>query len=420
MHHSVDGDIRLPCCRHPYGGPSHGPEVRHSVDPWNDFLYVAGRLVATPAGIDKLHALFRLPRFIDRFQEVPDFADQGVIPGTDDVHVYTFANGRPGRRDPALVCLAIAVEEGLSDHVAVDHVLTPAGHANFYAARSPESTLELVAPQHPVASDCLVGVVDVGFHDFGMPQRSHTENPVIDDGPVVGGATLTAEVGHGEWVAWLVSCYVPPNQITARWVGQILIDPDPGNVAHHVVTTDSYLAESISGTHENIVTLTFGGPVGTSLLATKSALENLPPGVLVVAAIGNDGKRQTIYPAAFPTVLAVGASQSCRGARWRIAPYNNRFLGIDVYAPGEHVVPFVAGDFMAPLGCSTDEPGYDPGSELRNFAADAASIAGTSFAVPVVAGVLAQHCNPNGNARAAALSTLYQLRQQLPGFIFPY
>ncbi|MGF1735024.1 S8 family serine peptidase [Photobacterium satsumensis] len=54
-------------------------------------------------------------------------------------------------------------------------------------------------------------------------------------------------------------------------------------------------------------------------------------GVVVVAAAGNDGFRKNVsYPAIYPTVIAVGATDYNNG----LASYSNRGKGLDIVAPG--------------------------------------------------------------------------------------
>lgn len=54
-------------------------------------------------------------------------------------------------------------------------------------------------------------------------------------------------------------------------------------------------------------------------------------GVTVVAAAGNDGNRRNVsYPAAYPSVIAVGATD----LRDQLAPYSNRGRLLDMVAPG--------------------------------------------------------------------------------------
>ena len=91
-------------------------------------------------------------------------------------------------------------------------------------------------------------------------------------------------------------------------------------------------------------------------------------GVLVVAAAGNGGRSDPVYPAAYDGVLAVGSTDA---DGTRTSPFSNRGPWVDLMAPGESV-----------LSTATTTGGY-------------ASYDGTSFASPLVAGaaalVLATH-----------------------------
>ena len=57
-------------------------------------------------------------------------------------------------------------------------------------------------------------------------------------------------------------------------------------------------------------------------------------GVLVVAATGNQGLDVVSWPAASPVTLAVGSFCMDTGGDWRVAPYSNHGLEVDVLAPG--------------------------------------------------------------------------------------
>ena len=58
-------------------------------------------------------------------------------------------------------------------------------------------------------------------------------------------------------------------------------------------------------------------------------------GVIIVASSGNDGKRKSVdYPARYPQTISVGATNRLR----RVAPFSNRGLHIDIYAPGDKIV----------------------------------------------------------------------------------
>jgi len=78
-----------------------------------------------------------------------------------------------------------------------------------------------------------------------------------------------------------------------------------------------------------VINLSLGGPSASETV--RRALDRAEAaGVVVVAAAGNDGERRIDYPAAFPTVIAVGAVD----ARKQLTPYSNFGPELDLVAPG--------------------------------------------------------------------------------------
>ncbi len=78
-----------------------------------------------------------------------------------------------------------------------------------------------------------------------------------------------------------------------------------------------------------VINLSLGGSSGSE--AVRRALDRAEAaGVVVVAAAGNDGERRIDFPAAFPSVIAVGALD----ARKERAAYSNFGPELDVMAPG--------------------------------------------------------------------------------------
>ena len=115
-------------------------------------------------------------------------------------------------------------------------------------------------------------------------------------------------------------------------------------------------------------------------------------GVPVVAPAGNDGASSLAVPAAYPHVLAVGATDESGGR----APFSNLGSGLDVAAPGTGLVT------AAPnVLCST---GYG-------------SFTGTSFSAPIVAGaaamLLAKHPGLDG-LQLADMLRLHGVRSPAP------
>ncbi len=122
-----------------------------------------------------------------------------------------------------------------------------------------------------------------------------------------------------------------------------------------------------------VVNLSLGGPESSS--AEQNAVEALlHDGRSVVASSGNDGNYLPQYPASYPGVLAVGATDAA-GNVTTFSSYGK----VDVVAPGQ--------------GVTVD----DPSGSTR-------LVDGTSFASPIVAGVIA--LGPAAGSQAALRNRL--------------
>jgi len=98
-------------------------------------------------------------------------------------------------------------------------------------------------------------------------------------------------------------------------------------------------------------------------------------GTVVVASAGNDASCRPSWPAALPGVVSVGALSP-----WGVAPFTNYGSWVRACAPGVGVISrFFTG-----------------GGVVKDYGAGWAAWSGTSFAAPIVAGVLAHSVNVDG------------------------
>jgi subtilisin family serine protease len=101
-----------------------------------------------------------------------------------------------------------------------------------------------------------------------------------------------------------------------------------------------------------VINLSLGGPADSAMLgaAVDYALAH---GAVVVAAGGNDGREQPVYPAAYPDVIGVAALDADNGI-WSGSSSGSH---IDVAAPGSHILSTgLGGGYVQASGTSAATP----------------------------------------------------------------
>lgn len=131
--------------------------------------------------------------------------------------------------------------------------------------------------------------------------------------------------------------------------------------------TDSTVASGVRWAVDHgadIVTMSLGVDGSSSVLSSAISYAS-NRGVVAVAASGNDGASYVSYPAAYPSVIAVGAVDDTNHR----ASFSNYGTGLDVMAPGVQI-------YSTQGGSATPNGAYQ-------------YLSGTSTAAPFVAGVAA-------------------------------
>jgi subtilase family protein len=267
-------------------------------------------------------------------------------------------------------------------------------------------------PPLPPATDITVGVVDTGIvlDEAREPHRwfsGHVRFGADDEDALqvgaheLGGPGYLADAdGHGTFVSGLILREAPTARIEMRGA----LDKASQHADFLGSEEDEAVAAAVRAIaldpDVQVINLSFGGGVFAD--APKSlgrVLAGLDDRIAVVAAAGNDGRKDTpVWPAAFDGVISVGALDERRARPPEGAPprasFSNYGSWVDAYAGGVQLLgPFVYFD-------EADEPDEDgkadevdeylvgprPPQRFRGWA----RWSGTSFAAAVVSGRIAR------------------------------
>lgn len=281
-----------------------------------------------------------------------------------------------------------------------DHLLYVTSNAGCCPATEPEQA-DRTTPDPPVNTDAttsgrgvLVSVVDTGLQTGLVESSPHTWVRGIEGDPETSDpARLRHYVGHGTFVAGVVRTMAPQAQV---YVDGFL--PTGGAVYESEIIRQ--LGEALERVPD-IICLSAGAwtrrglPLMSFEVFYETRLRHLS-GTVLVAAAGNDGNRGPFWPAAFPWALAVGALDADGPEGATRAWYTNYGSWVDVYARGTDVVNvFPEGEYFY------EEAPHK--GQTATFAGGLATWSGTSFATPLVAGLIAGRMSRTGeNAQDAA------------------
>jgi Subtilase family len=255
----------------------------------------------------------------------------------------------------------------------------------------------------------LIGVCDTGLlaSSVGFPWLANVTG--VDDplGPLLAGVppippglhAIPQYTGHGTFVAGVASCQAPGAGIYVY--GDIVTGG--GVLETTIVNRLTALLATTAGL--NVVNLSAGGYTRHDFLPLSFTVLDLG-GVTLIAAAGNDATHRKFWPAAFPWAVGVGAlGADQRNRAW----FSNYGDWVNVYAPGEGLVNAYATGVYA-----YQEPPKRPAQQIFD---GMARWSGTSFAAPLVAGLIAaQMSSASASAADATATVLAQAAEQaIPG-----
>lgn len=175
---------------------------------------------------------------------------------------------------------------------------------------------------------------------------------------------LFEDLTHGQVVRTILRRYGEPDKLNFYSVDDTRGNVDRESYLNALTLVGSYLRDN---PRDRVVINISLGSYSPKPLERKLIKDILEQGAIVVAAAGNDGMKDSIYPAALDEVLCVGASGN--GFRKDYSNYGN----IDIFADGSYQTT------------QTLTLPSDTGMETHTRAV---KLNGTSFAAPRVSGLI--------------------------------
>ncbi|MFH1366366.1 MAG: S8 family serine peptidase [Patescibacteria group bacterium] len=189
-------------------------------------------------------------------------------------------------------------------------------------------------------SSVIVAVIDTGvaYENYGTFIKARdleNTNFVAGYDFVESDSHPNDDDGHGTSVAEIIAASTNNAYAISGISFNISIMP-VRVIKHNATTTAAVVAQGIDFARTNgadVINLSLGGETSSEILYTaiKAASE---AGIIIVASTGNDSNDRIYYPAAYPEVIAVGATKQTD----EISAFSNYGPGLDLVAPGENIL----------------------------------------------------------------------------------
>lgn len=389
--------------------------IRHAFDEEIGVLYNAD---------DEFEFIYHPARVLVRTEDAPELAryfeesgnydgagtSEEVIPGLSTYEIPPRARGE----GDALVTLD-ELDTNLRQGIATpDHMLYVVGNPGKPCPAT-EPLLPPSAEPVPALSKSpnagkgvRVSVVDTGWHS---PAAQDGDSPWLASGvegdeeqfAKVGDDTIIHQYGgHGTFVAGVLKCVAPAVDVEvegfltkggaiwesdiARELNQAMLDYEDDPTTRKFDPKPPDIISISAGSH----TRNDAGLLAFEILARLYRWAE-DGGPLVVAAAGNEGKDKQFYPAAYDWVLGVGSLDR----DGRMSDFSNFGSWVDVYAHGRDLVnAFPTGTY------EYVEPASGKLKGTKQGFTGLARWSGTSFATPIVSGLIAAYMSEHKGTSA--------------------
>jgi len=253
-------------------------------------------------------------------------------------------------------------------------------------------------------SSVRLAIIDTGF-DLNNPDLTGKVPPggmIVYDlgtGLVDTKCTVQDKDGHGSDVSGIAAADTNNGQFVAGvgWNTALLearVFPYGNNSGAATIDVASAINWAVAS-GAKVINLSLGGSAPDPTYEEPAVAAAIASGVVVVAAVGNDGKNIVDYPAADPGVIAVGASANCGDTKNQpgtgsecVASYSNFGPQLSLVAPGgdpdstqQHCTTQACIDYLQWI--------QNLDSTQGQFKETVGLFAGTSQATPHVAGAVA-------------------------------
>jgi subtilase family protein len=369
-----------------------------------DYVYEQDRLLVTEGVLDQVLQALDLPN--------NDETVVGRRPGFVTVSIGNVPRGRLHVPD-ALEFLDDRfngdVAPGQTPRVSPNHLV----HIErLCAAVEPERPCGAAEPLQPCPAQVpetegepavRVGLVDSGLVQPVDQRLTWLHGVAGDNDPVItlsdGRRLIPPFAGHGTFVAGVTRCMAPMSDI---YVGNEL-DTRGAELEDKIAEKTEQLIARHQPAIINISSGTYcrhdWAPIGFSGFRDRN------PDVTVVAAAGNDGTARPLYPAAFDWVISVGALGPDQTNR---AWFSNFGPTVDIYTLGEGMInAFTTGEYRY------HEPPRRPARQT--FELPIARWDGTSFAAPLITGMIAARMGRAGESSRDAWQAVLAGAAQIDG-----